>query len=46
VARRRFTKEEDGVLKSLSSLEAARQLGLNAQVVAARRRYLTSKERR
>jgi hypothetical protein len=42
---RRFSQEEDAVLKSLSNLVAARKLGRNIQVVAARRRYLASKAR-
>jgi hypothetical protein len=32
-------------LKSLSNLEAARKLGRNIDVVAARRRYLASQAR-
>ena len=43
--RRRFSQEEDALLKSLSNLVAARKLGRNIQVVAARRRYLASQAR-
>ena len=43
--RRRFTRQEDALLQSVSNWEAARKLGRSLQVVANRRRYLVSHAR-
>jgi hypothetical protein len=41
--RRRFTTQEDSLLKSMSNQQAARKLGRDIQIVSARRHYLASK---
>ena len=44
--RRRFTPQEDSLLKSVSNQRAARKLGRSTDSVAARRLYLASKSGR
>ncbi|MGO8696348.1 MAG: hypothetical protein ACLQVY_01325 [Limisphaerales bacterium] len=43
---RRFTPEEDSLLKSMSNQQAARKLGRDSEIVAARRRLLAFKSKR